>query len=577
MTDAGETRCGDVLILVRQRGELFEAIIRALKNQNVEVAGADRLMLTEHIAVMDLMVLGDALLLPDDDLALATVLRSPLFGFSDEDLFAVAWQRRASLRTALRHKSAECALFAQAVARLDELEQDARKTTPFSFYARLLGGGARRQFLARLGAEANDALDEFLNLALDYERQQTPSLQGFLAWLRDARAEVKRDMEIARDEVRVMTVHGAKGLEAPVVILADTMTAPAGPRPPRLLKLAGGALLWAGRKDDDVASVAAARVATLSEAENEYRRLLYVAMTRAADRLIIAGADGIRARPKGCWYDLIRGGLDPFLVEEDDNGDKILRYRKAQAEPPLPLRMSVAPGEDAAIRHTAPDWLREPASPQTPRPAPLSPSAIFDEEIGGRTQPEATAAERQTALLRGRLVHRLLQSLPDIAPERRADAAERYLARAGANLSAEQRADIRRSVLAILDEENFAELFAPGSRAEVPIVGRFVRAVSGADPILVSGQVDRLTITDNAVLIADYKSDRSVPAQLDEVEPYVAQLALYRGVLARLYPDKIVRAALVFTEGPRLFDLPAATMEAALEKFLKDGMQRRQL
>src|SRR5581483_4187934 len=430
MVDGGDARCGDVLILVRQRGELFEAIIRALKNQNLEVAGADRLMLTEHIAVMDLMVLGDALLLPDDDLALATVLRSPLFGFSDEDLFAVAWERRSSLRTALRNKAAECALFADANARLDALAQDARRITPFMFYAQLLGaGGARRQFLARLGAEANDALDEFLSLALDYERRQTPSLQGFLAWLRDARAEVKRDMEIARDEVRVMTVHGAKGLEAPVVILADTMTPPAGPRPPRLLKLAGGAVIWAGRKDDDVASVAAARTAALGEAEDEYRRLLYVAMTRAADRLIIAGADGIRARPKGCWYDLIRGALDPFLVEENDNGEKVLRYRKDAAEPLLPLRAGVAAvAADADVTHPLPRWLRQPAPVQALRPAPLSPSAAFDEAIGRLAQPEATAAERQSALARGRLVHRLLQSLQDISAEHRSDAAERYLA-----------------------------------------------------------------------------------------------------------------------------------------------------
>jgi ATP-dependent helicase/nuclease subunit A len=295
-------------------------------------------------------------------------------------------------------------------------------------------------------------------------------------------------------------------------------------------------------------------------------------MTRAADRLIICGADGIRARPKGCWYDLVRGALDPFLIEEADNGDKVLRYRKAQAEPLLPLQMSAAASSVTAIRHAIPDWLREPAATEAPRPAPLSPSAIFDEEIGGRAQPEASAAERQTALRRGRLVHRLLQSLPDIAPERRVEAAERYLAKAGANFTAEQHADILRKVLALLDDENFAGIFAPGSRAEVPIVGRLMRADAG--PILVSGQVDRLAITNDAVLIADYKSDRTVPTQLDEVEPYIAQLALYRGVLTRLYPDKTVRAALVFTEGPRLFDLPAAAMEAALDKFLRDGSNR---
>jgi ATP-dependent helicase/nuclease subunit A len=348
------------------------------------------------------------------------------------------------------------------------------------------------------------------------------------------------------------------------------MTPPAGPRPPRLLKPAGGAVIWAGRKDDDVASVAAARTAALGEAEDEYRRLLYVAMTRAADRLIICGADGIRARPRGCWYDLIRGALDPFLVEEQDNGEKVLRYRKDAAEPPLPLRASVAAAAaETEVEHALPAWLRQPAPMQTPRPAPLSPSAAFDEAIGRLAQPEATAADRQSALARGRLVHRLLQSLPDIPVEHRRDAAERYLDKAGPDFSTEQRADILRKVLAILDDTNFAALFAPGSRAEVPLVGRLTRA--GADPILVSGQVDRLAVAGGIVLIADYKSDRSVPAKLDEVEPYVAQLALYQGVLARIYPDKTVRAALVFTEAPLLLELPATAMEAALGKFLTDS------
>ena len=135
-------------------------------------------------------------------------------------------------------------------------------------------------------------------------------------------------MEIARDEVRVMTVHGAKGLEAPIVILADTMTPPAGPKPPRLLNLSGGSLVWAGRKADDVAAVQSARQEAQREAEDEYRRLLYVAMTRAADRLIVCGAEGRTKRPDGCWYDLVRGPLDPFLVEETEDEDKVLRYRK---------------------------------------------------------------------------------------------------------------------------------------------------------------------------------------------------------------------------------------------------------
>jgi ATP-dependent helicase/nuclease subunit A len=570
MITDGTARCGDFLILVRQRGELFEAIIRALKNESVQVAGADRLVLTEHIAVMDLLALGDALLLPEDDLALATVLRSPLFGFEDDDLFAVAWNRgRSSLRAALRRKAPERPLFADAAAHLDELAKIARRETPFAFYARLLGArGMRGRILGRLGTETNDALDEFLNLALEYERRQTPSLQGFLTWLRDARAEVKRDMDIARDEVRVMTVHGAKGLEAPVVILADTNTPPTGPRPPRLL-VANGAVIWAGRKDDDPPLVATARQVALGEAEHEYRRLLYVAMTRAADRLIICGAEGVRGILKRCWYELVQNALDPYLVEEEENGEKVRRYRRPGTAMTATLAATVSASEKPAPPPALPSWLRQPAPAQAPRRAPLSPSTALEEEIGRIASSAGTANERRKALERGRVVHRLMQSLPDIPLARRTDAANRFLANAAADFPAAERAEIARQVLAILSDASFAEIFAPGSRAEVPIVGRIDRA--RAEPVAVSGQVDRLSVGEDAILIADYKSDGVVPARLDDVpKPYVAQLALYRALLARLYPEKTVRAALLFTAGPRLIEVPETAMDAALARVLAE-------
>jgi ATP-dependent helicase/nuclease subunit A len=569
-------RYGDVLVLVRQRGELFEAIIRALKAANVQVAGADRLVLTEHIAVMDLMALAEALLLREDDLALATVLRSPLFGFSDEDLFDVAAERgRASLRAALQRKAGERQLFADTAAHLDALAQSARHHTPFAFYALLLGeGGARGRFLARLGPEANDALDEFLNLALEYERRETPSLQGFLTWLGDARAEVKRDMEIARNEVRVMTVHGAKGLEARVVILADTMTEPMGPRPPRLLTLADGALIWTGRKDDDVPAVADARQAALTEAEHEYRRLLYVAMTRAADRLIISGADGERRRPRGCWYDLVCEPLKTLLVEEEEGGEKVLRFRKADAGAANMVAASTT--ETVKSNRTElPSWLREPAPPEAPRPIMLSPSTAFEEEVGRSfARSVGSTAERRKSLARGRIVHRLMQSLPDIPSSGRREAVGRFLKSAATDFSAVEQAEMARHVLAILNDLIFAEVFAPGSRAEVPIVGHIKR--NGAPAIAVAGQVDRLAVTRDAVLIVDYKTDRGVPRDLAAVpEPYIAQLALYRGVLVRIYPEKMIRAALVFTEEPRVIEVPAGAMNAALAEIMSKVMPLR--
>ncbi len=571
-TEGRALRYGDVLILVRQRGELFEAIIRALKNESVEVAGADRLMLTEHIAVMDLLVLADALLLPDDDLALATVLRSPLFGFSDDDLFALAYDRgRLSLRAALDARAGEQPLLREAAALLGKLGVLAKHATPFDFYAQVLGaGGGRRRFLARLGPEANDALNEFLNLALEYERRETPSLQGFLAWLRQARAEVKRDMEIARDEVRVMTVHGAKGLEAPLVILADTMTPPAGPRQPRLLTLAGNAVVWAGRKADDPTAVARTRQAALAEAADEYRRLLYVAMTRAADRLVVCGADGERKRPDGCWYDLIRAALDPHLVEETDGGETVLRFRRTPALPAMP-----APQRAPAERKEPelPSWLRQSVPLRASRPAPLAPSAAFAEEIE-RRMPSA-ARDRQKALRRGQIVHRLMQSLPDVAPSARKWALERYLGNAGRDLSSEERGEIARHVFAILEDDRFAEVFAAGSQPEVPIVGRIPRPKN--DPVAVAGQVDRLVVTTGAVLAVDYKTDSVVPESLAQVPPaYIAQLALYRAALMRIYPQKSVRAALIFSTGPVLLEVPAATLDVALERELEQaGRERR--
>ncbi len=559
-------RYGDILVLVRQRGELFEAVIRALKNEHVEVAGADRLILTEHIAVMDLMALADALLLPQDDLALASVLRSPLFGFSDEDLFTVAYDRgRLSLREALARKAADGELVAAtAHARLEEWRETERHQTPFAFYAGLLGAGkARHHFLSRLGAEANDALDEFLNLAIEYARRETPSLQGFMAWLREARAEVKRDMEIARDEVRVMTVHGAKGLEAPIVFLADTMTPPAGPRPPRLLDLPGKAVIWAGRKADDPAPVAAVRQEAQREATDEYRRLLYVAMTRAADRLIVFGAEGERRRPEGCWYDLIFEPLKPFLVEENDSEEKVFRYRSAQGPVATQAAPPAAPSEPD--QPAPPAWLHQRATSEAARNEPIAPSAAFDEDFAPVAPRGGNAATRRKALERGRIVHRLLQSLPDIPAERRADAIAHFLSRAR-NFSDAERTEIARQVTAILDDDRFADVFRPGSRPEVPIVGQIQRR--GGEPLGVAGQVDRLSFVGDTVLIADYKTYSVVPQAVEDVPRYVTQLALYRAVLGRLYPAKTVRAALIFTAGPALLEIPGRDLDAALDAAL---------
>ncbi|TMJ02242.1 MAG: double-strand break repair helicase AddA [Alphaproteobacteria bacterium] len=554
-------RPGDILVLVRQRGALFEAIISELKKESIEVAGADRLTLTEHIAVMDLMALADALLLPGDDLALASVLKSPLFGLTEEQLFALACGRRGALRAALHERAADLE-FMEANARFERYAEWARQHAPFAFYARILGADeGRAGFYARLGPEAADALDEFLEHALLYERQEAPTLQGFMAWLRAGETQVKRDMDIARDEVRVMTVHGAKGLEAPVVILADTTTPPKGPREPRMLnmpveKAAPGTpdrIIWAGRKVDDIEPVAAARAKAVRAAEDEYRRLLYVAMTRAADRLVVAGSRGVNRIPPGCWYELIEAALKPDAVEApaDDGDGTVLRWRKTGQEE---IAASEAPSAPLAARHDVPDWLRHHVPAEAAAARAISPSSPNDYAVVRPVSGDARG------LMRGRIVHRLLQALPAVAPERRMEAARKPFARTK-DFGEAERDDIVREVLGVLNDARFASLFARLSRAEVPIVGYV------SDGRKVSGQVDRLAVTDAEVLIADYKSDRTVPHRLEDIQPgHVEQLALYRAVLRKLYPNHSVRAALVWTLGPTLIELPAGVLEAALSR-----------
>jgi ATP-dependent helicase/nuclease subunit A len=559
---------GDVLVLVRRRGNLFDAVIQALKHAGIPVAGADRLKLTEHIAIIDLMNLADALLLPQDDLALAVVLKSPLFDLTEDELFTLAWNRKRSLRDALTARAAESGKFKDALGRLAECERRFRTETPFAFYAWLLGAdNGRARILRRLGHEANDALDEFLELALSYEKKAPASLQGFMAWLRAADTEVKRDMEISRDEVRVMTVHGAKGLEAPVIIMADTTTSPADTQRLRLIQLpqgnGGNVVVWAGRKAEDPPCVASARNAMLEETEHEYRRLLYVAMTRAADRLIIAGCmPGNRNSVReNSWYDLVKRGLanSDLAFHEIPAGDGVVKsYRRAEDTTP---ETDIAIDAATSAHPSLPEWLRTPAALEPIIDNRVRPSAPAAD--GHRVRTGESIQLRTRAIQRGTLAHRLLQSLPDVAVEGRRDAALRYLARNAADWGDGDRKALAEQMLALIADPRFAPVFAPGSRAEISIAGRLDRP--GRPPAPVSGQIDRLVVTPDEVLIVDYKTNHAPPGtEAEAPSGYVRQLALYRAVLRKIYPQLPVRAALLWTETAELMEISTPALDAAL-------------
>jgi ATP-dependent helicase/nuclease subunit A len=386
-------------------------------------------------------------------------------------------------------------------------------------------------------------------------------------------------MEISRDEVRVMTVHGAKGLEAPVVFLVDTTTSPSDTTRLKLVRMptgnaaphAPGVVVWAGKKAEDPPAVAAARAAMLTETEDEYRRLLYVAMTRAADRLIVGGCmPGNRStlRPLS-WYDLIEKGLatSGLQMQNVPPPDGVVkRYLRAEdaafAENIAAARVSAAPV-------ILPAWLRRPAPPQSVDEDVLRPSEpAFDESRAIRLG--EPAGERARALQRGLLVHRMLQSLPDLPAQHRQQAAAHYLARNAEGWPEDEVSALASRVLALLEDRRFAAVFAPGSHAEVSIAGRLHR--KGKPPALVSGQIDRLAVTTDDILIVDYKTNHAPPAQIADVpSAYIRQLALYRAVLAKLYPQKAVRAALLWTEIPELIEIPASALNAGLASALGDG------
>jgi len=278
-------------------------------------------------------------------------------------------------------------------------------------------------------------------------------------------------------------------------------------------------------------------------------------MTRTRERLIVCGAEGERGRPEGCWYDLVHSALQPISEEEpaDDGEGNVWRYRKTA---PADGKSKAASTVTAPVTDL-PKWLDHAAPVEPPALVPMSPSADYDEAAPVRAT-ASRRAERLKALERGRIVHRLLQSLPDIPRDARAEAARRHLARTARILSAEECEEAAEQVGRILDDARFAALFSPGSRAEVPVVGRIAR-------LAVSGQVDRLVVTDAAVLIADYKTNHPAPRRLEDVpQPYLRQLALYRAVLAQLYPDRPVRAALIWTDVPDLMEVSAEAMEQAL-------------
>ncbi len=552
-------QAGDILILVRRRDDFARALVRRLKGLGVPVAGLDRLYLTEQPAVQDLLALCDTLLLPEDDLSLACVLTSPLGGLGDDDLMDLAIGReQVSLWRRLQARSAERAPWQRACAFIEALLARVDYITPHALLVEALGPlGSRARLLGRLGPEAAEPIDELLGAALAHAAGHPPSLQSFVHWLRQSGAEVKRQAEEAGQTVRVMTVHGAKGLQAPLVIVPDTTSLP--PDGGGLVWTEEGVPLWSPRAELRCAAVDRLKAATRQARMEEYNRLLYVALTRAEDRLVVCGWTTRHALPEESWYSAVQRGMAALDATADTltgagepwDGALMVHETEQRATPGTGKpALSTASIKVPDWAGGPPDWLPRAMPAEPSRPVPLAPSRPTDAGLGPVPPAASPLGGQLGAAERGTLIHQLLQHAPALPPERRDAAITAFLR------TAEAPPGIAGEVAAILEHPALEPLFGPLGRAEQPLAGY----VDGA---VVSGIVDRLAVLPDAVVLADYKTHRDAPATAEATPVlYLRQLAAYRAVLRAVFPGRPVRCCLVWTRTATVSVLPDALLDS---------------
>ncbi|WP_428376653.1 double-strand break repair helicase AddA [Lichenicoccus sp.] len=576
MPGAAPLKAADVLVLVPRRSAFVRSLIRALKTQDVPVATLVRTGLVDQVAVQDLLALCDALLLPQDDLTVAAVLTGPLGGLTDDAMMQLATTRAGlSLWDSLRDRHATRPDWSQAWTMLAGLFGRVDYASPYALLGEALGpGGGRARLLARLGPEAAEPVDELLAAALRYEAAHAASLQGFLHWIRTSEATIKREPDSAGDAVRVMTVHGAKGLQARLVVLPDTLSRP--PSDETLLwtrdPLTGTELpFWVPRAELACLPTRALSEVLRAATVEEQNRLLYVALTRASDRLVVCGWAGKAPPPEDCWYEQCRRGFEragavPAPFEAGWPGERLLLESLAPASLAPPAAPAPPPPSLPDWLGRAPDWRPTPPPAEPPVPNPLAPSRPDDVGFGPRPalrSPLARegsgvapgASARDSALRRGRLMHVLLQHLPGLPQADRAAAAAAYAAHRSHGLDALQARTLVRQALEVIAEPRLATLFGPAGRAEQPLVGL-------AEGVVVAGQVDRLCVEPDRVTVCDFKTGQAPPAAPEQVPLlYLRQMAAYRALLRALYPGRTIYCLLVWTEGPAVMQLPDTALD----------------
>ncbi len=544
---------GDILVLVRSRGELASLVVARLFARGVPVAGVDRLHLHDPLAVQDLLAAVSFAVQPNDDLSLANLLVSPLVGWDQDRLRDLAYGREGPLWRELRDRAGQGDPFRRAHEELAELLRIADFTPPSRFVETILSGAmqGRRKLYSRLGMASGDAIDELMNSAIEFERNEVASLDRFLSWFSRGEVDVQRDPGAPANEVRVMTVHGAKGLQSPVVIVADATADPAklGRTPVTLdfdIPELGKAPLLRPKKEERREPFETMLAEQDVRDLQEHWRLLYVALTRAADQLIVSGVapraktDGSDPRPLNCWHRAVQDGLFAAGAAPVEEGGTVSLVYGSDERVSARRRKSVD-----LPKAELPAWVKEPAPPEARPPRPLAPSALAeDREAAPPPSPEMRAAAE-----RGTMIHALLERLPPLAVEKRKEAALRWLETSAGIAHTDIREEIARTVCEVISDDRFEALFGPGSLAEAPI------AATLPDGRVIAGTVDRLVVEPHRVLVVDYKTGRAPGRAEDIPVAHRLQMDAYRRALSVIFPDRDIEAALLYTSSAQIFPL----------------------
>ena len=525
----------DIMILVKKRN-LADSITKALLAKNIPLAGRDKLSLSDNIAVEDLISLLKFVLFNYDDLSLAEVLKSPLYNLTDDDLFDLCFNRKDET---LFSRLSESEKYKDITNDLKYLIDFSKTALPFEFFDYVLKvQNKRKNFISRLGVEVVDVLNGFLSQCLSYDNLKLgKSLSDFYEWFSLNDVEIKRNMEQVNNTVRIMTVHSSKGLEAPVVFLYNAN---------EVLSSSRDRILWS----EDFPMYKTSNFKTsgkifsdMLDTENtanqeEFYRLLYVAMTRARDRLYVIGSEN-NSKNARTWYSCIKESLlsnPKHRIEKNTNinfapdvftdDDFVILGENDTGE--------ISKTETVISKNfeTLPEFFNEKVDDIPPYNIDIVPTSPLSQNDENNTE---------NALSRGTIIHKLLEYISKF----NGDDIEKFIDFYLSKTKIEDKDFIKNNILKLYNNSEYNFIFKNKNLSETEII----TSENNISKIL---RVDKIVFNNDEIWIIDYKTDKqteSVPSA------YKKQLDKYKTAIAKIYPDKKIHTAILWINDLKLSEI----------------------